>query len=62
MAGWTEASDLAGEGNEQVMPAIVTADSGKALTQVAALRARLKITWAFDGIYRRLYSSVLVLK
>ena len=37
MAGWTEASDLAGEGNEQVMPAIVTADSGKALTQVSAL-------------------------
>jgi hypothetical protein len=55
VAGRTEASDFAGEGDEQVVPAIVTADSGKALTQVAALRARLKITWAFDGKYRRLY-------
>ena len=37
VAGRTEASDFAGEGDEQVVPAIVTADSGKALTQVSAL-------------------------
>ena len=37
MAGRAEASDLAGEGNEEAVPAIVTADTGKALTQVSAL-------------------------
>ncbi len=37
MAGRTEASDLAGEGHEQVVPAIVATDSGKSFPQVAAL-------------------------
>ena len=37
VAGRTEASDLAGEGYEHVMGAIITADSGESLTQVAAL-------------------------
>ena len=37
VAGRTEASDLAGEGDEQVMPAVVAADAGEALTQVSAL-------------------------
>ncbi|MFA6568187.1 MAG: hypothetical protein WCS96_08250, partial [Victivallales bacterium] len=36
VAGRTEASDLAGEGYEHVMGAIITADSGESLTQVAA--------------------------
>jgi len=42
MAGRTETPHLAGEGYEHVMPAVIAADSGKSLTQVAALRARLK--------------------
>ena len=37
VAGRTEAPYLAEEGNEHVMPAIVTADSGKSLTQISAL-------------------------
>ena len=37
MAGRAEAPDLAGERHEQVVPAIVATDSGKSLTQVAAL-------------------------
>ena len=37
MAGRAEAPDFAGEGDKQVMPAIIAADSGKSLAQVAAL-------------------------
>ncbi|MCX6983545.1 MAG: hypothetical protein NT118_02175 [Lentisphaerae bacterium] len=35
MAGRTKASDFAGEGDEQVVPAIVAADSGKSFPEIA---------------------------